>query len=114
MTSIGKPGPAGNKYKTQSKAKDQKVAQTMTPRQHHNKAVKIHAQASAHHSQAARSLESGDLKASALHAQLADEYEAQATEHDNFLERPPELMEQNKQVLEDSLMGALEQEVAIT
>lgn len=83
----------------------------MTPQQHHNKAAKIHEQASIHHKNAAMSHELGDVKAAAIHARLAYEYAAQATEYGNLVDGSSDLMDRNNKALNAPLQGAPEQEV---
>ena len=84
----------------------------MTPQQqHHRKAARIHEQASTHHNEAAKSHESGDVVAAVLHARLAYEYAAQATEHGELLDRPCYMKGQDDQGLVAPLRGASEDEV---
>ena len=49
----------------------------------HEKAAEHHMLASKHHTEAAKCCESGDLKAAAHHALIADSHAGQALEHSN-------------------------------
>jgi len=64
----------------QTQTKDQEAMQKKTPQQHHQKAAEHHEQASKHHKEAAEHYESGDDKAAAYYAQIAQGHTVQATE----------------------------------